>query len=102
MDAINVIYLIVFLFSFFFSLSPVFKLKEREEFRFVSTTGAPQPDNDSNLMSAVAHQVENEILEEIMKLEERVYSASLQVKIRDRQDDQQANASSKVNKALQR
>lgn len=78
-----------------------FKLKEREEFRFVSTTGAPQPDSNLNFVSDVVHRVENEILEEIMKLEERVYSASLQVKIRDRQDDQQANASSKVRNILE-
>lgn len=67
----------------------------------MSTTGAPQPDSNLNFVSDVVHQVENEILEEIMKLEERVYSASLQVKIRDRQDDQQANASSKVRNILE-
>ncbi|XP_029646826.1 bromodomain adjacent to zinc finger domain protein 2B isoform X3 [Octopus sinensis] len=74
------------------------KIQVREEFQYVSTTGAPPPDLDSSWMSNVAHQLENSVMETIGKLEERVFSASLQVKLRDKQDGQNCSVSAKGSK----
>ena len=47
-----------------------------------SAVGAPEPDDQTYWIPYVAHASETVVLEEVENMEERVYTASLQVKVR--------------------
>ena len=61
------------------------KLESTEESQEIaqSALGAPKPDGKCSFNWKMVHEVEMSALEEVETLEDRVYHASLQVKVRE-------------------
>ena len=64
--------------------NPATHIKITDESKAIasSAVGAPEPDDPAYWIPFVAHASETVVLEEVENMEERVYTASLQVKVR--------------------
>ena len=58
------------------------KITDESKAIAASAVGAPEPDDLTYWIPYVAHASETVVLEEVENMEERVYTASLQVKVR--------------------
>ena len=68
--------------SFFCLAATHIKITDESKAIAASAVGAPEPDDPTYWIPYVAHASETVVLEEVENMEERVYTASLQVKVR--------------------